>query len=105
MSQFAANIEALLPKSENLVRLDLFEGDNTVSASIENIEGSKASVAIYYQLAIDFGGIGPSAAEKGLELYAEYTEEAKANPGQHPNIDRFFDIIENQRYFAVRAVS
>ena len=34
----------------------------------------------------------PAAAARGLELFAEHTADARANPGKHPNIDLLFKV-------------
>ena len=43
-------------------------------------------------LAQTYGSINLDAAKKGLEIYAEHTEDARANGGKHPNIDRLLQI-------------
>jgi hypothetical protein len=49
---------------------------------IPNVEGKKASVAIYAALAVQFGGkLNRESAQRGLELYAEVVEDAIARPG------------------------
>lgn len=104
MEQFKKNIENL-PVVNHIAFIELYEGTNTQPvAKIENKPGKAASVKIYHYLGSEFGGISPKAAEKGLELYAEYVEDARQLPGSHPNIDLLFDIIENNRYLAVKAI-
>ena len=104
MEQFKKNIEKL-PTVDDLKAIALFEGDaESPVVTIENKPGKAASVRIYHYLGSQFGGISPSAAEKGLEIYAEFVEEAKQNPGSHPNIDLLFDVIKNDRYLAVKAI-
>lgn len=104
MPSFAENLEAL-PKVDGLDRLELYAADShTPHAIIENRPGQSGSLAVYYKVSVDFGGIGPSAAHQALTLYAEHVEDARSHPGKHPNIDRLFEIIETDRYYAVRAV-
>ena len=43
----------------------------------------------------DFGAINIDAAKQGLDIFAEHTVDARANPGKHPNIDRLLTIAEN----------
>lgn len=101
---FAENLAAL-PPVEHLERLDLYvDGAATPSAVIENAPGKQGSLRVYYALAVEFGGIGPAAARKGLDLYAEHVADARAHPGRHPNIDRLFEVIASGRVYAVRAV-
>lgn len=94
-----------LPEVDDIKSLVLFEGSEvTPVTQIENRPGKSASLKIYHYLASQFGSISPKAAEKGLEIYAEYVEEAKGNPGAHPNIDLLFDVIANNRYLVVKAL-
>lgn len=89
---FAENL-ATLPPIPHLSRLELVNGDAVV-AVIENRPGSAGSVRVYAALASRYGRIDREAAEAGLLLYAEHTEDARHNPGKHPNIDRLFAIAK-----------
>lgn len=101
MSRFEENLLAL-PPIDHYARMELYANDVTPAAVIENQEGSRGSLQIYYHVALKWGGIGPSAAKEALELFAEYADHARANPGKHPNIDRLFEVIENDEYYSVR---
>lgn len=104
MATFADNLKNL-PSVDKLERLELYAADSyEPTAIIENKPGQAGSLAVYYKVAVDFGGIGPAAARKALEFYAEHTEDARANPGKHPNIDRLFQVIAGGTYYSVRAV-
>ncbi len=104
MNNFETNLQTL-PPIDGLDRLELYAGDNhSPAAIIENKPGQSDSLAVYYKIAVDFGGIGPSAARKALDLYAEQTDEARRHPGVHPNIDRLFQIIDTDTHYAVRAI-
>jgi hypothetical protein len=35
-------------------------------------------------------------------LYAEHTDDARANPGKHPNIDRLLALIESGARLSVK---
>ncbi|WP_423236267.1 DUF2322 family protein [Amphibiibacter pelophylacis] len=48
--------------------------------------------------------ITPAAAQAGLALYAEHTEDARQNPGKHPNIDRLIALVERQETLGVEEV-
>ncbi|MFA6445533.1 MAG: DUF2322 family protein, partial [Sterolibacterium sp.] len=85
---FADNLKQL-PGVSHLAALQLIDAtDGSVVASIENKPGQTGSLAVYNHLAQLFGVITADAARKGLELYAEQADDARANPGKHPNIDR-----------------
>lgn len=104
MPSFAENLETL-PSIDGLDRLELYAPDShDPTAVIENRPGQSGSLAVYYKVAVDFGGIGPSAAERALELYAEHVEDARAHPGKHPNIDRLFEVVDTDTYYSVRAI-
>lgn len=104
MPTFAENLAAL-PSTGHLERLDLYvDGSDAPAAAIANVPGQQGSLRVYYALALEFGGIGPAAARKGLELYAEHAADARAHPGKHPNIDRLIEIEAGGRVYAVRGV-
>ena len=84
---FAQNLKQL-PGVAHLASLDLLDAEGTVIASIENKPGQTGSLAVYNHLGQIYGAITVEAAKKGLELYGEHTDDAKQNPGKHPNIDR-----------------
>lgn len=69
---------------------------------IPNKEGKTGSLKVYANLVgFDNGNIDYTMAQKGLDSFAEYVEEAKQNPGTHPNIDLLLNI-KNDSY--VKAV-
>lgn len=101
MSEFAANLKKL-PGISHLAAINLLDADGNLVVAIENKAGSQGSLAVYNHLAQTYGAITPEAAKKGLELYAEHTEDARANPGKHPNIDRLFGLIEAQQTLRIK---
>ena len=103
MPTFADNLQRL-PLLDDVAALELCDASGGVVAVIENKPGSAGSLRVYGYLADKWGGIGADAAREGLELYAEHTADARANPGKHPNIDRLFQIIEQGTRYQVRAV-
>lgn len=86
-------ILASLPPIDHLTAIELYDG-TTPLAHIENKPGSAGSVRVYHALFLEFNVINLVAAEKGLSLYAEHTEDAKLFPGKHPNIDRLFAVLD-----------
>ncbi len=93
MSQFADNLKKL-PGISHLAAINLLDTDGKIVAAIENKAGSQGSLAVYNHLAQTYGSITAEAAKKGLELYAEHTEDARLHAGKHPNIDRLIAIAE-----------
>jgi hypothetical protein len=92
MSQNFAEILATLPAVDHLAGIELIWPDE-VRVVIENKLGSLGSLRIYQYLQAKFGAIDAVAAAEGLRLYAEHSEDARCNPGKHPNIDRLLAIV------------
>ena len=93
-----------LPRVSHLAALNLIDADDVVVATIENKPGQTGSLAVYNHLAQLYGAISPEAAKKGMELYAEHTEDARAHPGKHPNIDRLIGVIERAETLRVTQI-
>ena len=93
-----------LPRVSHLAALNLIDADDVVVATIENKPGQTGSLAVYNHLAQLYGAISPEAAKKGMELYAEHTEDARAHPGKHPNIDRLIGLIERGETLRVKQI-
>lgn len=100
---FADNLKTL-PGISHLSALNLIDAADAVAATIENKPGQAGSLAVYNHLAQLYGAISPEAAKKGLELYAEHTEDARSNPGKHPNIDRLIGLAERGETLRVKQV-
>ena len=100
---FADNLKTL-PRVSHLAALYLIDADDAVVATIENKPGQTGSLAVYNHLAQLYGAISPEAAKKGMELYAEHTEDARAHPGKHPNIDRLIGLIERAETLRVKQI-
>lgn len=104
MPSFKENLETF-PQIDGIARLELLDTSNNIAAIIENKAGSQGSLRLYLHLVDQFGSITPEAAKLGCELYAEHTEDAKLNPGKHPNIDRLFDLIKNNETLSTRSIA
>ena len=89
--KFSDNL-ALLPAMDTVAAIELVDQSGTPVAKIENKPGQAGSLRVYAWLAETLGAITPEAATLGLKIYAEHTQDARANPGKHPNIDRLFTI-------------
>ena len=46
----------------------------------------------YHLIYETYGSLNAEAAKKGLEIFAEHSEDERANPGKHPNIARLLQI-------------
>lgn len=98
---FSDNLKKL-PRVSHLAALQLLDADGNVVARIEHKPGQIGSLAVYNHLAQVHGAITPEAAKQGLELYAEHTDDARANPGKHPNIDRLMGLLKEQSSLRVK---
>ena len=87
---FAENLSDLA-MAEDLAGIEL-SGPDGVVAVIENKPGSQGSLRLYRYLLTKFSVIDAVAAAEGLVLFAEHTQDARLNPGKHPNIDRLLRI-------------
>lgn len=101
MANFAENL-AQLGNIDAFAKLELFDAAGKLVACIENQPGSQGSLKVYRHLLEKWSALNPAAAEEGLQLYAEHSEDARRNPGKHPNIDRLFEIIANGATYSAR---
>ncbi len=97
---FKENLEALpAAKGEQLV---LRDADGAKVAVIANAPGTAGSFRVYAHLAAKYGAINANAAQEGLEIYAEHMDDARLNPGKHPNIDRLLEVLSNKRLYSTQ---
>lgn len=95
---------ARLPGIEGITRIDLIDGKGAVVASIDNVPGKQGSVAVYHYLQTVFGTLDARAAEHGLAVFAEHTEDARKRPGAHPNVDRLLAIVASAEALSIGVV-
>jgi hypothetical protein len=95
---------ARLPGIEGIARIDLIDGKGAVVASIDNVPGKQGSVAVYHYLQTVFGTLDARAAEHGLAVFAEHTEDARKRPGAHPNVDRLLAIAAGAEPLSIGVV-
>lgn len=98
----ASHTSNALESIAGYARLELFGAGVEPIAVIENKPDSAASLQIYYHVSLRWGGIGPAAAARALQLYGELAEEAQRRPGKYPDIDRLYQIIRQDEYYSVR---
>jgi hypothetical protein len=104
MPTFKENLDTF-PAIDGIARLELLDSTGNIVGAIENKAGSQGSLRLYLHLANLYGTITPEAAETGLDLYAEHTDDAEENPGKHPNIDRLFEVIESKQPLTIRKIA
>ena len=93
-----------LPGVSHLAAIQLIDAAGAVVATIENKPGQAGSLAVYNHLAQIHGAITPTAAAQGIEIYSEHSEDARLNPGKHPNIDRLIGLVERGETLRVKHV-
>lgn len=98
-------ILSTLDDATHVRRIELFGGDGNAAGVIENQPGSQGSIKVYHHLQRKWGSLCVAAAHEGLALYAEYTEDARQNPGKHPNIDRLIAVMVRNDEFWLEVVS
>ena len=101
--KFSDNL-ALLPVTDTIAAIELTDQSGAQVGQIENKPGQAGSLRVYHWLAETFGAITPDAAAVGVKIYAEHTQDARANPGKHPNIDRLFGIQTTAQTLQVKSV-
>ena len=99
---FSDNLKKM-PGVAHIEAIRLLDGEEEVGL-IEHKSGQVGSLILYNHLAQIYGAITADAARAGLELYAEHTEDARANPGKQPNIDRVLEMAQGGRTLRVKHV-
>ena len=95
MKNFNAKL-AILSNVNHIKEIKFFNVHGVDSGHILNKPGAQGSIKLYNHLFHVFGELNTNAAIEGLDLYCEHVEDAKNNPGKHPNIDRLLDIIKTK---------
>ena len=90
-----------LPSIEHLTGLDVLNGE-TVIHHILAAPGKLGSLRLYNALAEKFNGkLDRTSAQQGIEWFAEHVEDAKQNPGKHPNIDLLFKVVAEELNYSL----
>lgn len=100
---FADNLKHL-PGISHLAAIQLLDREGALVATIEHKPNQTGSLAVYNHLAQTYGAITAEAAKKGLELYAEHSEDARQHPGKHPNIDHLLKLAAEGGMLRVKHV-
>ena len=93
-----------LPGVSHLAALQLLDAAGEVVATIENKPGQAGSLAVYNHLGQLHGAITHESATQCIEIYAEHSEDARLNPGKHPNIARLLGLVERGETLRVKHV-
>lgn len=90
-----------LPSIDHLTGLDVLNG-KTVIHHIPAAPGKFGSLRLYHALAEKFNGkLDRTSAQQGIEWFAEHVEDAKQNPGKHPNIDLLFKVVAEELNYSL----
>ena len=98
------DILATFANINNIKEIKLFDADGYETGNILNIPGSQGSIKLYNHLFLIFGELNTNAAIEGLGLYCEHVEDAKNNPGKHPNIDRLLNIVKTKETLRIEII-
>lgn len=94
---------ATFPAIEHLAGLNVVNQAGEVVHTIPAIEGKLGSLKLYNALAEKFGGkLNAESAAQGVIWFAEHVEDAKVNPGKHPNIDLLLNVIAENSAFTLQ---
>ena len=89
---------------DHIKEIKLFNSCGHESGCILNKPGAQGSIKLYNHLFLIFGELSTNAAIEGLNLYCEHVEDAKNNPGKHPNIDRLLNLIETKETLRIEII-
>ena len=90
-----------LPSIEHLTGLDVLNGEIVIH-HIPAAPGKLGSLRLYHALAEKFNGkLDRTSAQQGIEWFAEHVEDAKQNPGKHPNIDLLFKVVAEELNYSL----
>ena len=90
-----------LPSIEHLTGLDVLNGEAVIH-HIPAAPGKLGSLRLYNALAEKFNGkLDRTSAQQGIEWFAEHVEDAKQNPGKHPNIDLLFKVVAEELNYSL----
>ena len=102
MSSKFKEILKTLPDVTELDRVELYDLNDNYIDKIENLPGTQGSLKVYFFIYKKYKLIDTEAAQNGLELFSEHTDDAKKKPGSHPNIDRLIHLINNNEILKIR---
>lgn len=86
---------ATFPDISLLSGLEVVNKEGEVIHHIPAVEGKLGSLKLYNALAEKFNcSLNATSAQQGLEWFAEHLNDAKQNPGKHPNIDLLLSVVE-----------
>ena len=90
-----------LPTIDHLTGLDVLNGEAVIH-HIPAAPGKLGSLRLYNALAEKFNGkLDRTSAQQGIEWFAEHVEDAKQNPGKHPNIDLLFKVVAEELNYSL----
>lgn len=94
-----------LPSVTHLEAIEFLNAAGEVVDSVENRPGKTGSLTVYAALAKKYNNaLSIEAANEGLTLFAEHTDDARANPGKHANIDRLLRVVATGEALRMRVL-
>lgn len=97
---------ATFPDIGHLSGLNILDENGEIIHHIPAIEGKLGSLKLYNALAEKFmGQLNVESATQGIEWFAEHIEDAKQNPGKHPNIDLLLAVVAQKHNYTLQSIA
>lgn len=97
---------ATFPDIGHLSGLNVLDENGEIIHHIPAIEGKLGSLKLYNALAEKFAGqLNVESATQGIEWFAEHIEDAKQNPGKHPNIDLLLAVVAQKHNYTLQSIA
>ena len=96
---------AKMPSITHLQGLDIYNESEELIHHIPAIPGKLGSLSVYHCLALEFNNrLDLTAAQYGLQLFAEHVADAQANPGKHPNVELLERVCREALVLRLQAI-
>lgn len=92
--EFLKNLDTMTQPCPDIGLAKLYF-DGQLIRTVANIPGQSGSLRVYASCAKE-GRLGAREIANAMEVFAPFVQEAKANPGSHPNIDLLLGLKGDQ---------
>ncbi|MBF0278988.1 MAG: DUF2322 family protein [SAR324 cluster bacterium] len=91
MSEFQENLKNLDPV-DKLVLARVYDEQGQLVSVIPNLPGKQGSLKVINHVVSENGEFSEEQARGAIQLFGEHVEDAKQNPGKHPNLDLIMSL-------------
>lgn len=96
---------AKMPSIAHLQGLDIYNEEGELIHHIPAVPGKLGSLSVYHYLELEFNKrLDSTAAQCGLQLFAEHVADAQVNPGKHPNVELLERICREALVLHLQAI-